>query len=66
VSPCGGILSARVLAGSDSRGPSVCLESGKKVLAAIYYRKALELDPESATALEKLREIEGERKRPDP
>src|SRR5262245_56215785 len=35
------------------------LESGQKEIAAIYYRKAIELDPENENALEKLGEIEG-------
>jgi tetratricopeptide (TPR) repeat protein len=34
------------------------LASGQKLLAKIYYRKSLELDPENGEALEKLRELE--------
>ena len=33
------------------------LTSGNKVLAEIYYRKALELDPQNANALEKLAKL---------
>jgi tetratricopeptide (TPR) repeat protein len=35
------------------------LGAGKKALAAIYYRKSLEVDPRNDGALERLREIEG-------
>jgi Tfp pilus assembly protein PilF len=34
------------------------LAAGQKLLAAIYYRKTLEVDPQNGDALEKLRELE--------
>src|SRR5262249_47141926 len=33
--------------------------AGKKEIAAIYYRKAVELDPENSGALQSLQELEG-------